>query len=128
MAFDVRERASPSDAFAGLIGRLRLNQSEVRRMLAVEGRARIVPASGEGGPRTASLVAALGEALDLVGDDRLVARWLRTPLVRRGGVTPLEEVGLAEGDLQIRFVLRPDPTELVRVVNEVDGYDPPVSR
>ena len=127
MAFDVREPAFPFDAFAGLIGRLRLNQSEVRRMLAVEGEVRILPRIGEGGPRTASLVAALKEALDLVGDDRLVARWLRTPLLRRGGVTPLEEVGLAKDDVQIRFVLRPDPTELVRVVNDVDGYDPPVS-
>jgi hypothetical protein len=110
------------DAFAGLVGRLRLTQGEIRRLLAVDGdegeaaSMGILPQAGRDASRTASVAAALGEALELVGDDGLVGRWLRSPLPRRGGASPLQEAEAVDGDLLVRFVLRPHPTELVRLV------------
>jgi len=105
--------------FAGLIGRLRLTQNELRRLLSVPGDAcLVIPDLTRDKPRLISVTAALGTALALVEDDDLVSRWLRAPLARRGGASPLEEVEQVDGDKQIRFVLRPDPTELVMLVTE----------
>lgn len=104
-------------SFAGLVGRLRLTQGEVRRLLAADGAdGGVVPGGGCDFQRLGSVVHALDEALELVGDDGLVVRWLRSPLPRRGGTSPLEEVEGVAGDLPIRFVLRPHPMELVRLI------------
>lgn len=106
----------PGDVFAALVGRLLLTQREVRMLLGLEeGDARIVPSQCDA-DRAASVAAALEAALHLVGDDDLVARWLREPLPRRGGARPLEEVVRVKGDRLIRFVLAPHPEELVRMI------------
>lgn len=118
-----------ADAFAGLIGRLRLTQRELRGLLSVPGDARsVIPDLTQDVPRVISVTAALGAALALVEDDDLVGRWLRAPLTRRGGSTPLEEVEQVDGDTLIRFVLRPDPTELVMLVTEDAGRPTSIPR
>jgi len=112
--------AVPSgDMLADLIGRLRLTQGDIRRLLRMSDEpARVVPDREQGAIRIGSVASALGEALLLVGDDELVGSWLRAPHARRGGATPIEEAEFAEGDTQIRFVLRPDPMELVLMMAE----------
>ena len=122
MGADASGSTRTFDEFAGLVGRLRLNQAEVRTLLSASDDARIRPVCGDDDARVVSLVAALSEALELVEDDALVARWLRSPLRRRGGLSPLDEVVSVSGDVPIRFVLRPDPTELVRVVANAAGF------
>lgn len=112
--------AAPSgDMLADLIGRLRLTQGEIRRLLRMSDEpASVVPHRGQGAIRIGSVASALGEALLLVGDDELVSGWLRSPHARRGGATPMAEAEFAQGDAQIRFVLRPDPMELVLMMAE----------
>ena len=114
---DAKSPVCAGDVFAGLVGRLRLTQGELRALLGPpEGSSFILPDLGASSRRLASVAAALTDALALVDDDRLVARWLRAPLARRGGATPLQEIERVEGDGLIRFVLCPHPTELVGLI------------
>lgn len=108
-----------SDAFAAVVARLRLKQGEIQRLLALPSAppaAGILPDGRFDGDRVAVLTDALGEALSLVEDDALLARWLRSPLPRRGGASPLEEAERSDDERLIRFVLRPHPAELVRLI------------
>lgn len=106
-------------AFARMVARLRLTQAEVGMLLGLRasGPRSVLPVVDPGTREHVSRVlAALERATALVGDDEIVSAWLRAPHVRRGGATPLQEVARARGDVPVRFVLEPHPTELVAVV------------
>jgi hypothetical protein len=115
--------------FAELVGRLRLTQREVSRLLATRGvrsRSAVLPIPSDlSGDRTRTVLGSLAATLGIVGDDELVGAWLRHPQPQRGGRSPLEEAAAARNTTALEFVLRVDPAELVLVMSSLDRAQPP---
>lgn len=92
-------RATASGAFALLVARWRLTQSEVARLLGLQpGGAWIHPAELD-----AASEGCLGEILQLevalseaFGDTAGMPRWLRTPSASLGGASPLSAMADAD--------------------------------